>query len=184
MAASTPPFPDGTAHGVKDRGRGQWQASTWPAMAGRRSPFEALTRPRPADTRRISSCEAVLSHVAPDMVGLERETVRALFLNARNDLIADETVAEGSINRVEIYPREVIRRALGHNATAMILVHNHPSGDPLPSEADVRMTHTLHMVCQNLDLVLHDHIIVAEDGWFSFLANRILARPDGGGVQP
>lgn len=136
--------------------------------------MEAFARSHLRSRPVISSSEAVLALVAREMISLERETVRALFLNPRNFLIANETVAEGSVNRVELYPREVIRRALQHNATALILVHNHPSGDPFPSESDLKMTRVLQSVCNNLDLVLHDHIIVGLDGWFSFLANKIL----------
>lgn len=108
------------------------------------------------------------------MIGLERETVRALFLNPKNQLLALETVAEGSVNRVDIYPREVIRRALQHNATALVLVHNHPSGDPFPSEADLHMTSSFNNVCKAIELVLHDHIIIGTDGWFSFMENRLI----------
>lgn len=108
------------------------------------------------------------------MIALERETVRALFLNPKNHLLAYETVAEGSVNRVDIYPREVIRRALQHNATALVLVHNHPSGDPFPSESDLKMTRSFHSVCKGLDLVLHDHIIIGIDGWFSFMENKLI----------
>jgi DNA repair protein RadC len=152
----------------------QWSKGAMPTLSHFARKMEALARSRIHSRPVISSSEAVLTLVARDMISLERETVRALFLNPRNFLIANETVAEGSVNRVELYPREVIRRALQHNATALILVHNHPSGDPFPSESDLKMTRVLQSVCNNLDLVLHDHIIVGMDGWFSFLANKII----------
>lgn len=93
-----------------------------------------------------------------------REQFRVLFLDVKNQLIADEAMAEGTIDHAPVYPREVARRALEHAAASLILVHNHPSGDPKPSSADVAITREIVAAAKLLSIVVHDHVIVARSG--------------------
>jgi DNA repair protein RadC len=96
------------------------------------------------------------------------EQFRVLFLDTRNRLIADEAQARGTVNHTPVYPREVVRRALEHKATALILAHNHPSGDPSPSRADIEMTQAIKEAAAALEIVVHDHIIVGNGKYLSF----------------
>jgi DNA repair protein RadC len=91
-----------------------------------------------------------------------------LFLNSKNRLLRDEVMSEGSINETPIYPREIMRRALELGATALILAHNHPSGDPQPSDGDVDATRRIARAARSLDIKIHDHVVVARSGWTSF----------------
>jgi DNA repair protein RadC len=95
------------------------------------------------------------------------EQFRVLFLDTKNQLIADEVQGRGTINHTPVYPREVTRRALELHAAALILVHNHPSGDPTPSMADIEMTTQVQRILQSLGISLHDHIIVGNGSWIS-----------------
>jgi DNA repair protein RadC len=110
-------------------------------------------------------------------VVLARERVeqfRVLFLDSRNRLLADEAQARGTVNHTPVYPREVVKRALELHATAIILVHNHPSGDPTPSQADLEMTREVREAARTLSIALHDHIIVGNGRWLSFLREGLL----------
>ena len=107
----------------------------------------------------LTSWAAVMDYCALSMGG-EVEQFHVLYLDRKNRLICDECLGIGTVDHVPVYPREVVRRALDLNASALILVHNHPSGDPEPSEADVIMTKEVHRACGILGLTLHDHIIV------------------------
>ena len=98
------------------------------------------------------------------------ETVLLLLLNSRNELLGEVTVATGSVDQVLISPREILRRALLANATAMIVVHNHPSGDPTPSRADRELTCAIGRAAKALDIVLHDHLVVGREAVISFRA--------------
>ena len=100
----------------------------------------------------------------------ETEQFRILFLDAKNTLIADEEQAKGTVNHVPVYPREVAKRALELNATAMILVHNHPSGDPTPSQADIAMTEAIEIACQAIGVTIHDHVVIGKEADASFRA--------------
>ncbi len=102
------------------------------------------------------------------------ESFRVLFLDRKNALIADEEIARGTVDHVPVYPREVVKRALAHDASALILVHNHPSGDPTPSDADIAMTRQVAEAAASLSITLHDHIIVGADGERSFRADGLL----------
>lgn len=95
------------------------------------------------------------------------EQARVLFLDNRNRLIADEVQSQGTINHTPIYPRELVKRALELHATAIILVHNHPSGDPSPSQADIAMTREIKQAASTLSIVLHDHVIIGNGKWVS-----------------
>jgi DNA repair protein RadC len=102
------------------------------------------------------------------------EQVRALFLDSRNRLIADEQQGRGTVNHTPLYPREVLKRALELKAAALILVHNHPSGDPTPSRADIELTRELASAAKALGLALHDHVIVGMGRWMSFRREGLL----------
>jgi DNA repair protein RadC len=104
----------------------------------------------------------------------EREQFRIIFLDKRNTLIADEVQQMGTVDHTPVYPREVIRRALELSATAVILVHNHPSGDPTPSRADIQMTETIVEVGKPLGIIVHDHLIIGRDGHTSFKALALI----------
>ncbi len=110
----------------------------------------------------LTSWQAVMDYCAVSVRG-EVERFHVLYLDRKNRLISDERLGIGTVDHVPVYPREVVRRALDLNASALILVHNHPSGDPEPSEADIAMTKEVHKACNVLGLSLHDHIIVGAD---------------------
>jgi DNA repair protein RadC len=118
----------------------------------------------------LGSWSKVLDHCRTSMAFSEREQFRVLFLDRGNALIADEVQQTGTVDHTPVYPREVVRRALELSATAVILVHNHPSGDPKPSRADIEMTKTLADIARPLGIELHDHIIVGRGGHASFKA--------------
>lgn len=122
----------------------------------------------------LSTSAALIDYLRLDLAPAPAETMRALYLNARNLLLRDVVLATGSISEVRIYPREVVRHALESGASALILIHNHPSGDPTPSEADIRMTHHVAAAAAMFDLCLHDHLIVARHGWNSLRALGLL----------
>ena len=102
------------------------------------------------------------------------ERFRVLFLDNRNRLLADEVQARGTVNHTPVYPREVVKRALELHATALILVHNHPSGDPSPSRDDVTMTNEVKAAAEALSMVLHDHVIVGNGRWLSLRREGLL----------
>jgi DNA repair protein RadC len=107
----------------------------------------------------LTCWQAVLDYCALAVRG-EEERFHALYLDRKNRLISDECLAVGTVDHVPVYPREVVKRALLLNATALIIVHNHPAGDPEPSEADLKMTKEIQKACRALGITLHDHIIV------------------------
>ena len=129
---------------------------------------QRITRASIAKRPVLSSWSAVLDHCRVNMAFAEREQFRILFLDKKNALIADEVQQTGTVDHTPVYPREVVRRALELSATAVILVHNHPSGDPTPSGADMRMTRELVDIAKPLGIAVHDHIIVGRDGHASF----------------
>jgi DNA repair protein RadC len=118
----------------------------------------------------LGDSEALLGYLAFDMARLPTERLRILYLNAANRLLADETETEGSVNAARVVPRSIMRRALDLGATALILVHNHPSGDPTPSRDDVEATRRIAEAARALDICVHDHVIVGGSGWTSFRA--------------
>ncbi|MEL6101498.1 MAG: DNA repair protein RadC [Pseudomonadota bacterium] len=129
---------------------------------------QRLARSKVMNRQVISSWDALLDYCHTTMAHRETEQFRVLFLDRKNILIADEEQAKGTVDHVPVYPREVVKRALELNASALILVHNHPSGDPTPSQADIDMTNQIEMACQSLGLTLHDHIIVGKSRELSF----------------
>jgi DNA repair protein RadC len=122
----------------------------------------------------LSSWAALLDYCRSTMAFEDREQFRILFLDKKNRLIADEVQQRGTVDHTPVYPREVIKRALDLSATAIILVHNHPSGDPTPSSADVQMTRQIADVAQPLGIALHDHIIIGKTGHASLKALKLI----------
>jgi len=118
----------------------------------------------------LASWQALLDYLSADMAHEGIERVRVLFLNAKNVLIRDEPMWEGSVDESAVYIREIMRRALDLHATAIIVVHNHPSGDPSPSQQDIRLTRDLAEAGRHLNVALHDHIIIGANGHSSLRA--------------
>lgn len=118
----------------------------------------------------ISSSSALSAYVRTALAHEPREQFRVLFLDKKNQLIADEVMNHGTVDHAPVYPREVMRRALELSASALILVHNHPSGDPTPSGADVQMTREIVEAGRALRIAIHDHLVVGRDGVASFKA--------------
>lgn len=122
----------------------------------------------------ISSWDAVLNYCRTTLAHRDKEQFRLLFLDRKNRLIADEKQAEGTVDQVQVYPREVIKRALDLGASALVMIHNHPSGDPTPSDDDIVLTKAIHKAASALDIVLHDHLIVGRAGEVSLRAEGYL----------
>jgi DNA repair protein RadC len=122
----------------------------------------------------LSSWSAVLDYCRTTMAFADKEQFRILFLDKRNALIADEVQQRGTVDHTPVYPREVAKRALELSATAVVLVHNHPSGDPTPSQADIEMTRSIIEVARPLGIAVHDHIIVGKDGHASLKALKLI----------
>jgi len=118
----------------------------------------------------ISSWTALLAYTRLAMANEPREQFRVLFLDKKNQLICDEVMNAGTVDHAPVYPREVMRRALELSASAIILVHNHPSGDPTPSGADVEMTRQVVEAGRSLKIAVHDHLVVGREGVASFKA--------------
>ena len=122
----------------------------------------------------ISSWDAVLDYCHTVMSHRDTEQFRILFLDRKNVLIADEQQGEGTVDHVPVYPREVVKRALELNASAMILVHNHPSGDPTPSAEDISMTNQIADAANTLGIALHDHLVIGRSREVSFKSQGLL----------
>ncbi|HEY6022993.1 MAG TPA: DNA repair protein RadC [Pseudolabrys sp.] len=122
----------------------------------------------------LSSWSSVIDYCRATMAFAEKEQFRVLFLDKRNQLIVDELQQVGTVDHTPVYPREVVKRALELSATALILVHNHPSGDPTPSHADIEMTQTIINVASPLGIAVHDHIVVGREGHASFKSLRLI----------
>ena len=138
------------------------------AAALRLARAEVLQRPV------LANWDALMDYLNAVMARERVEQFRVLFLDTRNRLIADEAQARGTVNHTPVYPREVVKRALELQATAVILVHNHPSGDPTPSRDDIEMTREVVTAARALSIVLHDHIIVGNGSWLSFRREGLL----------
>ncbi len=127
-----------------------------------------LARAKVLNRRVISSWDALLDYCHTTMAHRETEHFRVLFLDRKNCLIADEEQGRGTVDHVPVYPREVLRRALELNASALILVHNHPTGDPSPSQVDIAMTEQIRLAAEALSITLHDHLIIGKEREASF----------------
>jgi DNA repair protein RadC len=102
------------------------------------------------------------------MAGLGDEQFRVIYLNTKNEIIADEPLQEGTVDQSAVYPRKIIEHALKHRASALIFVHNHPSGSPEPSVHDKNLTDLLKQISENIGIKVHDHLIIGKQGYFSF----------------
>jgi DNA repair protein RadC len=122
----------------------------------------------------LSSWTAVIDYCRASMAFADKEQFRILFLDKRNQLIADELQQVGTVDHTPVYPREVVKRALELSATAIIMVHNHPSGDPTPSQADIQMTKSIIDISAPLGISVHDHIIVGKNGHASLKGLRLI----------
>lgn len=118
----------------------------------------------------LCSWQALLDYLHADMAHNAIERVRVLFLNSKNILIRDELMWEGSVDEAAVYVREIVRRALDCHATALIIVHNHPSGDPSPSQQDIKLTRELIEAARHLRISVHDHVIIGAKGHSSLRA--------------
>ncbi len=131
-------------------------------------------RSRLREGRRISSTGDLMDYLGSAMSGLKDEQFRGVFLNSKNEVIADEVIHEGTVNQSAVYPRKVMERALKNNATAVIFVHNHPGGQCKPSPQDIKLTRELQSIARSLQVTVHDHLIVCKDGYFSFLERGMM----------
>ncbi len=122
----------------------------------------------------LANWDALMDYLNAVMARERVEQFRVLFLDTRNRLLADEAQAKGTVNHTPVYPREVVKRALELQSTAIILVHNHPSGDPTPSRDDIEMTREVVAAARALSIVLHDHVIVGNGRWLSFRREGLL----------
>lgn len=134
----------------------------------------ALARVEASRQPLVSSWTELIDYLRAALAHAPREQFRTLYLDKKNRLLGDELTADGTVDHAPVYPRELVRRGLELNASALILVHNHPSGDPSPSEADIAMTRRIVEASRALDLVVHDHVVVAREGVFSFRARGLL----------
>lgn len=122
----------------------------------------------------ISSWNALLDYLKFNMGCLKIEQFRVLFLNKKNALIADEIVSTGTIDQTHVYPREIVKKSLFHEAGAIILVHNHPSGNTNPSKSDIDLTNQIINACTMINVTVHDHVIIAGGKYYSFKSNMLL----------
>ena len=116
----------------------------------------------------LSSWSALLDYCRSAMQFETTEQFRVLFLDRKNRLIADEILGQGTVDRAPVYPREILKRALAHESTAIILTHNHPSGDPTPSQSDIDITKEIVQACKPIRVAVHDHLIIGRDNIVSF----------------
>ena len=139
------------------------------ALAARR-----MARQQVREKPVLASWQALIDYLTIDMAHLTVERVRVLFLNTQNMLIHDEHVGDGSIDEAAIHPREVIRKAMDLGASALIIVHNHPSGSPQPSRADIEITKRIAEAGRLLGIVVHDHVIIGREGHTSLRAKGLI----------
>lgn len=133
-----------------------------------------LTRAQVIKKPVLSSWSALLDYIRAAMAYEKNEQFRILFLDKKNVLIADEVQQQGTVDHTPVYPREVVKRALELSASAIVLVHNHPSGDPTPSRADVEMTRKIVEAAGNLGISVHDHVIIGREGHASLKGLRLM----------
>ncbi len=122
----------------------------------------------------ISSWSPLLEYLKFNMGCLKLEKFRVLFLNKKNVLIADDVMATGTIDQTPVYPREIVKKSLFHEAGALILVHNHPSGNTKPSNADIDLTAQIVSACKTVNVTVHDHVIIGGNEYYSFKSNMLL----------
>lgn len=156
---------------IQVKGMGEGGAVMFRAVA---DAAERLAREEVMNMPVLSSWDKLLDYLRIGMAQEKTERFRILFLDVKNVLIADEEQQRGTINHTPVYPREVVKRALELGASAIILVHNHPSGNPTPSQADIQMTRTIQDAAKGVNIALHDHIIVANSGTVSFVDQGLI----------
>jgi DNA repair protein RadC len=122
----------------------------------------------------LANWDGLIAYLTAALARERVEQVRVLFMDSRNRLIADEAAGSGTVNHTPVYPREIMKRALELHATALVLVHNHPSGDPAPSREDIAMTQEMRLAAEALRLTIHDHLIIAGSRWLSFRQEGLL----------
>jgi DNA repair protein RadC len=130
-----------------------------------------------ADLRRgslLDSWQQVLEYLRVELAAMPVEHFRVLYLDGRNHLLGDEVLSAGTVDQCQVYVRELIVRALDLHASNLILVHNHPSGDSTPSQPDIRLTRQIVEVARNLGIAVHDHIVIARDGYTSMRAQGLI----------
>ena len=166
-AAVSAPLPDlRTIEGLGDAGAAALK--TIQAAALRLVRGEVLNRPV------LNNWDRLIDYLTAVLARERVEQFRILFLDNRNRLLADEAQSRGTVNHTPVYPREVVKRALELHATALILVHNHPSGDPAPSRDDIEMTRAIKQAAEALSVTLHDHVIIGNGCSYSFRAEGLL----------
>ncbi len=149
-----------------------------PAIVGELKIVEAvahrLAQSKVLQKEAISSWDELMRYCKIVMAHRDLEVFRILFLDRKNFLIADEAQAKGTVDHVPVYPREVVKRALELNASAIILLHNHPSGDPTPSEADLNVTKQIVAACETVGVEVYDHVVIGATEDFSFRTNGLM----------
>jgi len=135
---------------------------------------QRLARGKVMGRPALSSWTALLDYCMAAMARSQTEEFRVLFLDRKNVLVADEVQSRGTVDHAPVYPREIVRRALEHGASAIILVHNHPSGDPTPSRADIEMTREVAAAAKALKIAVHDHLVIGRGGHASFKSLGLL----------
>ncbi|MEQ9115875.1 MAG: DNA repair protein RadC [Rickettsiales bacterium] len=125
-------------------------------------------------TNAINNRESLIKFLRSSVGFQTNENIHILYLNSKNHLIDDEIIDYGTANKITLYPREVVKKALDTNATAVIICHNHPSGDTTPSRADILMTKNLESALQAVDVILHDHVIISPSNYFSFRNKKLI----------
>jgi DNA repair protein RadC len=124
--------------------------------------------------QRILSLASLVDYCRTAMGGLKDEQFRVIFLNSQNEILAEEIIQEGTVNQTVVYPRKVLELALKHKAAGLILVHNHPSGNPTPSAADRDLTQAIIRAARSLNLTVHDHLIISRHSYFSLAEQGML----------
>ena len=135
---------------------------------------QRLARGKVLGRPALSSWAALLDYCMAAMARSQTEEFRVLFLDRKNVLVADEVQSKGTVDHTPVYPREIVRRALEHGASAIILVHNHPSGDPTPSRADIDLTREIAAAAKALKIAVHDHLVIGRGGHASFKSLGLL----------
>jgi DNA repair protein RadC len=151
-------------------------AGVMTALTSCRAAISVALREAAFEGAVISSWSALLRYLQFDLASDTTERFKALFLNARNELLADETISTGTVDGAPFYPREIIGRALEIGATSLVIAHNHPSGDPVPSREDLDCTRALDALCKGLGITLIDHVIVGRLGTVSLNDSTRLPR--------
>jgi DNA repair protein RadC len=175
IAAAFPSFGAALAASLTElRARAEVTQDEAQALKAVRAAAIRLARSEVRNREALSSFDRVVDYLLTCHAREQVERLHVLYLDTRNQLIADGVLAEGTVNHTPVYPREILRRAIEFNATALILAHNHPSGDARPSQDDIEMTREVKRAANALGIVLHDHLIIGDGSWFSFRQKGLL----------